>query len=148
MGQKPPLKAQQIWAISIRLQIDDILRDLALFNLATDSKLRGCDLVKLKVSDISHGWPCAIARPGDSAENREAGSICDHGAGSTGCEALDRKSLIATAGLFIPKQNREVAAYFDTTLRPNPGRMGFSHRPRPRRLRHPFVTKNQGCADL
>ena len=54
-GQKPPLKAQQIWAIRIRLQIDDNLRDLALFNLAIDSKLRGCDLVKLKVSDIAHG---------------------------------------------------------------------------------------------
>jgi len=54
-GQKPPLKAQQIWAIRIRLQINDSLRDLALFNLAIDSKLRGCDLVKLKVSDIAHG---------------------------------------------------------------------------------------------
>lgn len=54
-GQKPPLKAQQIWAIRIRLQIDENLRDLALFNLAIDSKLRGCDLVKLRVSDISHG---------------------------------------------------------------------------------------------
>jgi integrase len=54
-GQKPPFKPQQIWAIRVRLQIDENLRDLALFNLAIDSKLRGCDLVKLRVSDIAQG---------------------------------------------------------------------------------------------
>jgi len=55
VGQKLPLKLQEIWAIRIRLQLANKVRDLALFNLAIDSKLRGCDLVKLKVSDISHG---------------------------------------------------------------------------------------------
>jgi hypothetical protein len=55
IGKKPPLKLQEIWAIRIRLQISKRDRDLALFNLAIDSKLRGCDLVKLKVRDIAHG---------------------------------------------------------------------------------------------
>jgi len=55
VGQKLPLKLQEIWSIRIRLQLAQNIRDLALFNLAIDSKLRGCDLVKLKVSDISHG---------------------------------------------------------------------------------------------
>jgi integrase len=55
IGQKAPLKLKDIWAIRIRLQMDNRLRDLALFNLAIDSKLRGCDLVKLKLSDIAHG---------------------------------------------------------------------------------------------
>ena len=55
IGQKAPLKLRDIWAIRIRLQMDNRLRDLALFNLAIDSKLRACDLVKLKISDISHG---------------------------------------------------------------------------------------------
>ena len=55
VGQKPPLKLQEIWAIRIRLQIDRRHRDLALFNLAIDSKLRACDLLKLRVSDISNG---------------------------------------------------------------------------------------------
>lgn len=54
-GQKPPLKLKEIWAIRTRLQLDRRVRDLALFNLAIDSKLRGCDLVSLKVSDVSHG---------------------------------------------------------------------------------------------
>jgi len=54
IGQKPPLKLREIWAIRIRLQIAKKLRDLALFNLAIDSKLRACDLVRLKISQISH----------------------------------------------------------------------------------------------
>lgn len=55
IGQKPPLKLQEIWSIRIRLQINHCHRDLALFNLAIDSKLRSCDLVKIKVRDIAHG---------------------------------------------------------------------------------------------
>ncbi len=49
IGPKPPLKLREIWAIRIRLQLAQRVRDLALFNLAIDSKLRGCDLVGLQV---------------------------------------------------------------------------------------------------
>ena len=59
VGQKPPLKLKEIWAIRIRLQISTRIRDLALFNLAIDSKLRSCDLVKIRVRDISHGTTIA-----------------------------------------------------------------------------------------
>ena len=55
IGQKPPLKLSEIWAIRIRLQMSNRVRDLALFNLAIDSKLRGCDLVKLRVRDVMIG---------------------------------------------------------------------------------------------
>ncbi len=55
VGQKLPLKLQEIWAIRIRPQIDNRHRDLALFNLAIDSKLRACDLLKFRVSDVSTG---------------------------------------------------------------------------------------------
>ena len=51
VGQKAPLKLKEIWAIRIRLELSHRVRDLALFNLAIDSKLRACDLVKLKVRD-------------------------------------------------------------------------------------------------
>jgi hypothetical protein len=54
-GQKPPLKLREIWAICIRLQLAGKTRDLALFNLAIDSKLRACDLTRLRVSDICVG---------------------------------------------------------------------------------------------
>jgi integrase len=55
VGQKSPLKLKDIWAIRVRLQIAGRVRDLALFDLAIDSKLRACDLVKLRVRDVAHG---------------------------------------------------------------------------------------------
>jgi integrase len=55
VGQKAPLKLKDIWAIRIHLQLDQRVRELALFNLAVDSKLRGCDLVNLRVRDAVHG---------------------------------------------------------------------------------------------
>ena len=55
VGQKAPFKLKDIWALRVRLQMQDRVRELALFNLGIDSKLRGCDLVQLKVRDICHG---------------------------------------------------------------------------------------------
>jgi hypothetical protein len=55
VGQKAPLKLKDIWAIRSRLQIGNRTRELASFNLAIDSKLRSCDLVKLLVREICHG---------------------------------------------------------------------------------------------
>lgn len=55
VGQKAPLKLGDIYAIRVRLQVAGRTRDLALFNLAIDSKLRACDLVGLKVRDVMHG---------------------------------------------------------------------------------------------
>ncbi|TFW08122.1 integrase [Oxalobacteraceae bacterium OM1] len=54
-GQKAPLKQQEIWAVRIRLQLAHRVRDLAMFNLAIDSKLRACDLVRLHVADVAQG---------------------------------------------------------------------------------------------
>jgi integrase len=53
IGAKPPLRPKQVWAIRTRLMIEGRTRDLAMFNLAIDSKLRGCDVVALKVEDIA-----------------------------------------------------------------------------------------------
>ena len=55
VGQKAPFKLKDIWALRVRLQMENRVRELALFNLGIDSKLRGCDLVSLKVRDICHG---------------------------------------------------------------------------------------------
>lgn len=57
IGPKPPLEPKHVWAIRTKLQLDHKIRDLALFNLAIDSKLRGCDLVSLRVGDVApHGY--------------------------------------------------------------------------------------------
>jgi integrase len=55
IGQKRPLKPKDVWSIRVRLQLEHRARDLAMFNLAIDSKLRGCDLVRLQVDDVCAG---------------------------------------------------------------------------------------------
>ena len=62
VGQKAPLKLKHIWAIRVRLELADRARELALFNLAIDSKLRSCDLVKLKT--VADRPKNALARTG------------------------------------------------------------------------------------
>ena len=54
-GAKLALKPFHVWGIRLRLQVGNRTRDLALFDLALDSKLRGCDLIRLKVSDLMSG---------------------------------------------------------------------------------------------
>lgn len=58
-GQKPPLRRSEIWAIRVGLQLHGKVRDLALFNLAIDSKLRACDLVSIRVGDVLQGGAVA-----------------------------------------------------------------------------------------
>ena len=55
VGQNAPFKVKEIWALRVRLQMEGRVHELALFNLGIDSKLRGCDLVALKVRDVCHG---------------------------------------------------------------------------------------------
>lgn len=59
IGQKAPLKPKDIWSIRVRLQMQHRSKELALFNLGFDSKLRGCDLVGLRVRDVCHGQQVA-----------------------------------------------------------------------------------------
>ena len=53
IGARPPLRQKHVWAIRTWLQIEQQTRDLALFNLAIDSKLRGCDVVAVRVDDVA-----------------------------------------------------------------------------------------------
>ncbi|MCK1617691.1 tyrosine-type recombinase/integrase [Bradyrhizobium sp. 159] len=55
VGAKPPLRPKHVWSIRTKLQVEGRMRDLALFNVAIDSKLRGCDVVALKVDDVAPG---------------------------------------------------------------------------------------------
>src|SRR2546423_12549213 len=53
MGAKPPLRPKHVWSIRTKLQLEGNIRDLAMFNVAIDSKLRGCDVIALKVEDVA-----------------------------------------------------------------------------------------------
>jgi integrase len=61
IGAKPPLRPKHVWSIRTKLQVEKRARDLAMFNLAIDSKLRGCDVVALKVEDVAPNG-CAVDR--------------------------------------------------------------------------------------
>ena len=73
VGQKTPLKLKEIWAIRVRLQVFGRRRELALFDLGIDSKLRACDLLKLKVRDVCHGERVAARR---SSCNKRLQDLC------------------------------------------------------------------------
>ena len=70
-GAKPPLRPKHVWSIRTKLQIEGRARDLAMFNLAIDSKLRGCDVVAIRVEDVAAGRP----RNGPTKENRATRQI-------------------------------------------------------------------------
>jgi hypothetical protein len=78
VGQKAPLKLKDIWAIRIRLQLAGKVRDLALLNLAIDSKLRGCDLVSLRVFGYRPGQGGPAARCGHGGQNAPASAVRYH----------------------------------------------------------------------
>jgi hypothetical protein len=61
IGQKPPLRPKHVWSIRTRLQMEGRTRDLAMFNLAIDSKLRGCDVVAIRVEDVARAGMPSIA---------------------------------------------------------------------------------------
>ena len=69
VGAKPPLRPSHVWSIRTKLQIEGRKRDLALFNLAIDSKLRGCDVVAVRVDDV------APVRNYPAEENRSSSSL-------------------------------------------------------------------------
>jgi integrase len=69
-GAKPPLRPKHVWSIRTKLQVEGRARDLAMFNLAIDSKLRGCDVVALKVEDVA---PNGYALPRATVRQRKTG---------------------------------------------------------------------------
>ena len=85
IGSKPPLRIKNVWSIRTKLQVDGRLRDLAMFNLAIDSKLRGCDVVTLRVEDIApHG--AALDRP--TVRQRKTGHPVRPGSSRPGSPGL------------------------------------------------------------
>ena len=78
-GQKPPLKLREFWAIRTRLQMASNVRELAMLNLAIDSKLRACDLTRLQVQDVRHGSHVTASHR-HATKGPTAGAIRGHGA--------------------------------------------------------------------
>jgi hypothetical protein len=73
-GAKPPLRPKHVWSIRTKLQIEGRARDLAMFNLAIDSKLRGCDVVAIRVEDVAAGGYTADRA---TVDKRRLGGLSD-----------------------------------------------------------------------
>ncbi len=127
VGQKPPLKLKEIWAIRVRLQIDVKQRDLALFNLAIDSKLRACDLLKLRVSDVSQGN--RVASPAMVMQQKTGQSVQFELIEQTrhnglGLDSARKPELIRSS---VPESVTSITPPFCTALRPHRGILGSCH---------------------
>ena len=120
-GQKPPLKPREVWSIRVRLQISGNKRDLALFNLAIDSKLRSCDLVTLRValmrrstcSSLRSKYGRTNASPGCRRYRRRPGAAraVFSGPGNPGHAAplFSRRELLILKRLRHPPRGLETA---------------------------------------
>lgn len=75
VGQKLPLKLRDIFGVRVRLQLQRRTRDLALFNLAIDSKLRGCDLIAIKVCDLAREGGLGARAPGLRSSSARPGKL-------------------------------------------------------------------------
>ena len=106
-GQKPPLKPKDIWAIQIHLHNEHQVRDLAMFNLTIDSKLRGCDLVNLRVRDVDARRSDNAPSYGRAAEDPTTGAIRTDRADEVRGFCIDQKAnLKAEQYLFPSRQAR------------------------------------------
>ena len=148
VGQKLPLKLKEIWAIRVRLQLAENKRDLALFNLAIDSKLRGSDLVKIKVNDISNSG--VVSSRAMILQQKTSQPVQFEITEGTRDSITDWISACEASGsdYLFPKQDFIVTTPLDTPVRKNCRAMGFRHRSGQRLVRHPLAPSNKTYTDL
>jgi len=102
VGRKPSLKPKVIWAIRIHLRNAHHVRDLALFNLAIDSKLRCCDLVKLRVRDITHSNQSLPRAMVVQKKSPTTGPVCADRTDPIGGGCMDRKGTFEVRAVPLP----------------------------------------------
>lgn len=91
VGQKRPLQPKHVWSIRVRLEMAGDTRDLARFNMAVDSKLRGCDLVALRVRDVFAAGCVKGAGLHHAKQNRTPSPVRDYRDGPTVARTVDSK---------------------------------------------------------
>ena len=144
IGPKPPLRPKHVWAIRTRLQLAGRTRDLALFNLAIDSKLRGCDVVGLKVEDVApHGYAVDRATVRQSKTGLPV-RVRDHRADASSDRRAPWSDPEASRRFSVPWPSRQRLL----PLHPPAGGVDRQHRSRPVVVRHAFTAANQADADL
>src|SRR5215471_4704281 len=124
IGAKPPLRPKHVWSIRTKLQVEGRVRDLAMFNLAIDSKLRGCDVVAIKVEDVA---------PSGRAVDRAT---------------VRQKKTGRSVRFELTEQTRTSSQHDHTAVRATGLRMDCRYRARPCAVRHPLAAENQGNSHL
>ena len=148
VGQKRPLLTKHVWAIRVRLEIAAKVRQLAIFNLVIDSKLRGCDLVKLKVADVFAAGQVKERASIIQSKTRKPVRL----------EITEDTRRSLTAWLDDPMMNGSflsvagpfprAPAHLNPAIRPPCSRLGDVHWSRAECLRHAFDAPHEGRADL
>ena len=130
-GPKPPLRPGRVWVIRAKLQIEKRTRDLAMFNLAIDSKLRGCDLMALRVDDVA---PNSYAIDRATVRQRKTGRPVRFELTELTRQALDdylRITGLKSGDYLFPGPPRAASIVDDPPVRAPGFRMGGWYRPRP-----------------
>ncbi len=147
-GAKPPLRQKHVWAIRTKLQIEQRARDLAMFNLAIDSKLRGCDLVALRVEDVA---PNGYSVDRVTVRQKKTGRPVRFELTEQTRQALDAylKTANKKPGEFLFTGPRGVGSMHDhPAIRAAFIRVDRQHRVGPSPVRYPFAETNKGDTDL
>jgi hypothetical protein len=144
-GQKPPLKLREIWAIRIRLQLGAKTRDLAMFNLAIDSKLRACDLTRLRVRDVCLGSRVA---PRAAVMQQKTQRPVQFGITEQTRESVDKSGRADTVKFSFPGSHPRVASFFNAAVRTPRAPLGTFHRTRRHRAWNAHDAPDQSIADL
>ena len=148
IGQKPPLRPKHVWSIRTRLQMDGRTRDLAMFNLAIDSKLRGCDVVSLRVEDVA---PSGYAVNRATVRQKKTGRPVRFELTEQTRQAVD--DYIKAAGkkpgefLFSGRGDHH-RCHYHPAICSACLQLGCNDRPRPALFRHALPSTHQGDTHL
>jgi hypothetical protein len=148
IGAKPPLRASHVWSIRMKLQLEKRTRDLALFNLAIDSKLRSCDVVAMRVDDVA---PNGYTLDRATVREKKTGRPVRFGL-TEQTRASDRRvsQTERQEAWRVPVRRSRWQRIWphDTSICSLGWSVGREHRPRPAQVRHALTAPNQSDVDL
>jgi len=148
VGQKRPLLPRQVWSIRVRLELSAPLRDVALFNLAIDSKLRACDLIRLKIEDICSG---EVVRDRGSVTQMKTGRPVQFEITEVTRQSVERflaHRSPADAPYLFSQPFRDTTTHFDAAVRAHCASLDQEHRLGRSCVRNAFASSHKGCANL
>ena len=145
---KPPLRLKEIWAIRIRLQLTHRFRELALFNLAIDSKLRGWTLAGLHVYDVVQGSPARFSHDCDAEKTQRPVQFEITEQTRDAVAAWIAAAHLKPLQFLFPSPHIGLASSLDSAVLPDCRVMGGIHWTGPGGLRHAFTATHESHADL